>query len=659
MLFYFGKITTAVKGCYNKNNNLKARTQAGYNYMDQVKHNPILDAYKKEVCESVESTKQRIGKELRERKYVNFQRYPQQKIIQELTVCIKKIPELQGIKPEELELAIPPAHVPYDAAIEVFKAARMHPTGTAAASLAQKIADAINSEPCKLIDCAAAMGNFVNIALKKKEVYSETLRAIAETGGCYGESNVNAKKIALFDYSAPNIGKPIGIGHLRSTIIGQALSNIYWKTGYSVVRDNHLGDGGTQLGALAYAYQHWRKDAEGSDKPLQELKELYVRFTSEARVNPELKKEARELFRKLEEGDSSMLEFWKKVWYLSLHELNKLYQILGVAFDTCIGESYFTDQAKEAVEECLRKSICHIDPETGAVAVESIPETPSFLLRKGDGSTLYLTRDLATMKFRVETFHPESILYVVDKGQELHFQQLFALCKKMGYLPLPVDAKHIKFGMVTVEGKKMSTRGGTLIELEEVLEKSIDTSRQIIHKKNPSLSHREIEEIARIVGVGAILYNDLRQSKIKNISFNWDRMLNLEGGSAVYLQYTYVRIRSILQNLKEKASGEISVAKEDLPEEIIFEKENEFLLAKELMMFPERILKAQESDSPHHICLYLEELAKRFNSFYNEVSVIKTEDSSLRKSRVLLIKSVALVIKNGLSLLSIKVPNKM
>ncbi len=652
MLFYFGKIIITRKGCYNKN-------QQPHYYIDQMKRNTGLDAYKKEVRDSVRVTRDRIEKELRERSYVDFQRYPQQKIKRELTACMRQISELQNIDAEKLELKIPPPHIACDFTIEAFNIVRIYTVRMSAAEMAQKIEHVINSGSRTLIKRATAIGNFVNLELRKEAMYHATLSVIAETGERYGESNINAKKIAVFDYSAPNIGKPIGIGHLRSTIIGQALSNVYWKTGYSVVRDNHLGDGGTQFGALAYAYQHWKKDEKDPERPLQEFKELYVRFTEEARAKPELKKEASELFRKLEEGDSFMLQFWKKVWDLSVQELHVLYDLLGVAFDTCIGESYFTEQAKETVEECLKKGMCHVEPETGAVVVESIPKLPSFLLRKGVGSTLYITRDLATMKFRVETFHPNSILYVVDKGQELHFQQLFALCKKMGYLPSAVDAKHIKFGMVTVEGKKMSTRGGTLIELEEVLEKSIDTSRQIIHKKNSSLSLREIEAIATVVGVGAIVYNDLRQSKIKNISFDWERMLNLEGGSAVYLQYTYVRILSILQNLEQGISREVSIIEKEVPEEIIFEKESEFLLAKELMMFPECIAQSQRTDSPHHICMYLEGLARQFNSFYNEVSIIRTERGTLKESRVLLIKAVALVIKNGLSLLSIKVPNKM
>ncbi|EKE18429.1 MAG: hypothetical protein ACD_9C00339G0004 [uncultured bacterium] len=448
----------------------------------------------------------------------------------------------------------------------------------------------------------------------------------------------------------------MGVGHLRSTIIGQALANLYEKTGYTVIKDNHLGDWGTQFGKLLLAYKQWGNEQKIAENPIAELKDLYVKFHDLAKENPQMEDDARALFVKLENGDSELTALWKRFRELSIIDFEKMYKRLGISFDLYVGESFFIKDAENAVVDCLAKGACKIDEETGAVVVDSDENMPSFLLRKQDGSTLYMSRDLAAMKFRSEVLNPESILYVVGSEQGLNFKQLFALAEKTGYLPSSTKAKHIDFGMITVEGKKMSTRKGTLIELEDLLKQSVEKSREILSQKNPTLTQQELDEISEIVGVGAILYNDLHQSRTKNISFDWDRMLDLEGGSAAYLQYTYVRIQSILRKLTDVYPGEMKVLDEN---EISFEAKSEFSLAKKLMIFPQVIAKAQKTDSPHDLCVYLEELTLIFNSFYNEVSIIRTEDVKLRNSRVMLGSATANVIRNGLALLNIRVPEKM
>ncbi len=563
--------------------------------------------------------------------------------------------EAIGAEIGQIELAVPPAHIGGDFSLEVFSLAKK--IGENPNTMAKKIAGFINEGEVKqFIERAAAVGAFVNIEVKKREFYRKILAEIEELGARYGESNVNAGKTAVIDFSAPNIAKPIGVGHLRSTIIGQALANIYEETGYAVVKDNHVGDWGTQFGKLIWAWQHWGKEEMLKDHPVEALKDLYVKFNAYAKDHLKAADEARKLFARLEAKDPELVALWKRFRDLSLKDFQKIYLQLGVEFDTAIGESYFSDRANEVVELCLGKKLCQKDVASEAIIVDGLDGLPSFLLRKQDGSSLYLTRDLVALKFRVDAFNPDVILYVVGSEQELNFRQMFALAKIMGYLNENVVARHIGFGMVLVNGKKMSTREGTAVGLEELMTQAIAKAKEILMQKNPAMESSDMETVSGIVGIGAIVYNDLRQSRTNNITFDWKRMLDLEGGSAVYLQYSYVRIQSILKKLKE-AGGEGGVS--GPRSEIAFENQIEFEVAKKLMIFPDIILKARQADYPHYIAVYLEELATLFNSFYNEVSIIKTEDQKLRESRIMLIEAVASVIKKGLSLLGIKVPEKM
>ncbi len=612
-----------------------------------------FEKYELEVAESVEAVQQKIKRERENRAYVSFGDYQCVKLRVEIASAVKKS---LGIRDAgDIRLVSPPPHVFGDFALDVFNLAKKLKEKPEA--LAQKIADGIKAREGDLIKDAFAVGAFVNIETHKEILYRDILSQILELKEHYGESDVNAGRVAVIDYSAPNIAKPIGVGHLRSTIIGQALANIYHKTGYSIVKDNHLGDWGTQFGALIYAYQEWGDEKKLAENPITELKDLYVRFHQFAKEHPEAKDQARELFARLEKRDPELIALWKRFRDLSLQDFARVYQRLGIEFDTCIGESYFTKQADQLVDECLDKGFCRKDEISGAVVVDQIEKIPSFLLRKQDGTSLYLTRDLATLQFRIKTFHPHTILYVVGNEQDLNFHQLFAFAKRAWYLSGNTEAKHISFGMVLRDGKKMSTREGTLIELEDLISQSVNKSKEILLHKNPDILPRELDEISEMVGLGAIVYNDLRQSRVKNISFDWKRMLDLESGSAIYLQYSYVRINSILKKLKEVYGG-IGLDKLE-KDEIAFEYQSEFALAKQLMLFPEIIAGAQATDSPHRIAVYLEELALLFNSFYDEVSLLKTENPKLRASRAALCQSVALVLKEGLGLLGVKVPKKM
>ncbi|KKP79756.1 MAG: Arginine-tRNA ligase [Candidatus Moranbacteria bacterium GW2011_GWF2_35_39] len=617
------------------------------------KNQDEFEKYKLEVAESVSAVQKKISEEKDNRKLVDFDSYPSEELKAEVIEVVKESIDVQDVG--AVGLSVPPAHISGDFALEVFDLAKK--LGEKPNVLAKKIADRINERELELIKDASVAGAFVNVETQKETLYRDILAKVLELGERYGESDINAGKVAVIDYSAPNIAKPIGVGHLRSTIIGQALVNLYHETGYSVIKDNHLGDWGTQFGSLIYAYKEWGDEKKIEENPIRELKNLYIKFHAFSEEHPEVKDNARELFTRLEKKDPELVALWKRFRDLSLKDFERVYRQLGIEFDTNIGESYFTEQTDKLVDECMASGLCRKDEASEAVVVDQMGEIPSFLLRKQDGSSLYLSRDLATLQFRVNTFKPNAILYVVGNEQDLNFKQLFALGKRAEYLPDEVETKHIGFGMVLRDGKKMSTRKGTLIELEDLLSQSVEKSKEILLKKNSDADPQELDKVAEIVGIGAIIYNDLRQSRVKNISFDWDKMLDLEGGSAVYLQYSYVRINSILRKLTE-TYGEIDLSTLEKGE-IFFESKSEFGLAKKLMMFPETILRSQQSDSPHQLCVYLEELALLFNSFYNEVSLLRTEDTKLRESRVALCEGVALVIKKGLSLLSIKVPEKM
>ena len=509
----------------------------------------------------------------------------------------------------------------------------------------------INAGSFEYLKKAEIQGPFLNISLKSEVVFQSILKNLTNFSERYGTSDLNEDKFALIEYSAPNVARQIGVGHLRSTIIGEVLSRIYEATGYTVLRDNYLGDWGTQFGKLIYAYQTWGDKKKVKENPLKELKKLYVKFQEESEDNEQLIEKARSILKELEEGDKKTLKLWKRFRELSIREYKRIYNWLGVEFDHYGGESMFLKSARVVPEDCLKKGICK-KGEQGVVIAE-VDNLPTFLVRKQDNSTIYHSRDLAQLKFRVEKFKPDDILYVVGSEQTLYFHQLFALASKLEYLN-GVAPKHIGFGLVLGEdGKRMSTRHGTAVELENLIDQSIKKSRKIIEEKNPELSVKEKQEIAEKVGIGAIIYNDISQSREKNITFNWDRMLDFEAGSAVYLQYTYVRINSILEKYKK------GIGNPQKPEKFVFEELIEFELSRKLMFFPGVVLKARENDSPHIITVYLEELAGIFNAFYNKISIIKTQDDGLRNSRIFLAKGVSQIIKNGLTLLDVPVPKKM
>jgi arginyl-tRNA synthetase len=616
----------------------------------------IFASYQKEVNLSIKKAQKKIENN-KKREFFSLSKNPLEQIRQITSSLTKKLFNV-NIPTTEIKIVEtpPPSLVKADLTISGFALAqkidKILPQGLKGLKktiieLSKELAEGINNSNSLIIEKAEAIDGFINLSLKQPIFYSQTLQEINNQKGDFGSSDINTGKIVIIDYSSPNVAKPIGVGHMRSTNIGQALKNILEKTGYTVIGHNYIGDWGTQFGKLIYAYQNWGNKEKIKENPLTELKNLYVQFHEEAEKNPELENKAREIFKKLEQKNPELLQLWKEFRDLSIGGIKKTYQRLGIDFDLWFGESYFNELSKEIIKECLDKKIAYKDPETGAIIADPAPLS-TFLLQKQDGSTLYSARDLASLKFRLEKFNPDEVLYVVGDDQKLYFSQIFNLAEKLGFSKETLE--HIGFGLVLNGGEKMSTRKGSLIELDDLLDEAIKQSENIIKQKNSNLNKKEIEEISKILGIGAIIYNDIRQSRERNISFNWDKMFNFENGSSIYLQYTYVRIQSILKKI-----GEISSS----PQNIVFEKSIEFNLVKKLALFPFIIIKAEKISAPHLIATYLEELAQLFNNFYNEVNVINTENKDLLDSRIILINSVALVIKNGLSILNIKVPEKM
>lgn len=604
-----------------------------------------------EIDKAVEWAKIKIHNEATQRVYISLHDDIFYKISKEVFEIVEGTFENRtlsslGIKKE---LDIPPTTIDADFALPLFNLAKL--TGQKIEDVSKKLEEVFNAGKSAHITNAKIVGPFLNLSLNKQKIYEDVLLYVAKMGDGYGESDAHAREVVVLDYSSPNIAKPIGVGHLRSTVIGQALANIYEKTGFTTIRDNHLGDWGSQFGELVYAYKHWGNDEEIKKDPIRALKDLYVQFHAEVQKNPEIKEVSRELFKKLESGDVELLRLWAQFRKLSVVDFEKTYERLDVNFDIQIGESYFVSQSDTIVHELIKKGLA---TELGVgIVVVDFGILPSFLLRKKDGSSLYMTRDIATLKFRMKQFHPSVMLYVVGSEQELSFKQLFELCRRANYFGDDTEVKHVGFGMVLTEGKKMSTRRGTVIELEQLLSESVEKAKKLILEKNKGLSEGEINTISEMVGIGAVIYNDLSQSRGKNISFDWDKMLNFETGSAAYLQYTYARTRSIL--LKTESSDD-HVKK---IKKYSFEHKSEFDLAKKIMLFPSIIIRAQQENAPHLIAVYLEELAQLFNTFYQSVSVLKTDKDDLRASRVGLTFSTGLVIKNGLKLLGIKVPEQM
>lgn len=499
------------------------------------------------------------------------------------------------------------------------------------------------------IEKVEVAGGYLNFFINKSELAVEVLKEISKAEQ-YGKSELGKEKNIVIDYSAPNIAKQFHIGHLRSTVIGGALYNIYKYLGYNVTGVNHLGDYGTQFGKLIEGYKMWGKEYNIEKDPINELTKIYIRINEACKENEEILENCRNNFKKLEDGDQECVEIWKKFRELSLKEFQKVYDLLGSKFDSWNGESFYSDKMPEVID-ILQKTGKLVESQGAKIIdLEDKGINTPCIIEKSNGSTTYATRDLAAILYRARTYDFDKALYVTSYEQVLHFKQVFEVAKLLG-----LDEKytkgleHVSFGMVLLPTGKMSTREGNVIRLDELLKEAISRAKEIIEQKNPELENKE--EVAKKVGIGAVIFNDLSASRIKDEVFDWDAILNFQGETGPYIQYTYVRTKSVL----EKA-GYLPKIEEVKVENLTDECSQEIL--KLIYNFQDILVQVTDKNEPSILSRYLIDLAKAYSSFYNENKII-VEDKDIQNARVYLTYATSAVLKQGAKLLGIEMPEKM
>jgi len=564
--------------------------------------------------------------------------------------AVREISERVGgrlnIPAEEISKLItsPPDEALGDYAIPCFALAKR--LGRPPDEIAGELARALKG---RYIISAQAAGPYVNITVDRTQLLRHILSEILARGERYGGSTEGEGKTIVIDYSSPNIARPFSIAHLRSTALGNSLKRIYKHLGYRVVGVNHLGDWGVQFGTLIAAYKRYGSKEEIEEGSVYELFKLYVRFNEEAERDPKLMDEARTWFKRLEEGDPEALEFWQWFVGVSLEAFKRYYELLGVKFEEIRGESAYRAQTGPLIEELLKSGIAK--ESEGAIVIPLDDELPPLILRKKDGATVYATRDLCAAIYHYEKYRFHKKLYVVGAEQALHFKQLFKALEIMGY-PWAKDLVHVPFGMMLFEDEKMSTRKGRVVFLEEVLRRAIELSRNIIDsiKKASDLSEEEKDEVARDVGVSAVIYADLSRSRTHDINFRWEEVLNFQGKSGPYVQYTHARMCGVLRRYSKEIPKDPDYSKLSHPYEVS--------LAKRLEQFPIKVKQAAEEYEPFVIADYLADLAAAANQFYDHCRVLG-EEPPLEEARIALVYATKTVLKVGLSLLGMKAPERM
>jgi arginyl-tRNA synthetase len=513
----------------------------------------------------------------------------------------------------------------------------------------RKIADKIveNLPKNNIIESVKIEGpGFINFFLKKE--YIEKMFHMVENDASVLKPNVGSNEKVVIEYSQPNIAKPLGVHHILSTIIGQSLSNIYEYINFDVKRVNHIGDWGTQFGKLIYAYKTWGDRKVIDENPIDELLKLYVKFHNEAEKNKNLDDEGRLEFKKLEDGDKENIDLWKWIRDISLREVKATYDKLeGITFrdEDYIGESFYNDKMADIIAQGLKKNIFKLSDE--ALIAEIDETTPPLLVQKKDGTTLYATRDLSQIRYRTSLGIKKNIM-VVDTAQSLHFRQVFHVAKALGYEGNgAVDLMHVVFGRMSLPDKNMSTRKGNVILLDDLIDEAIDRAYKLVSENAPNLDEDEKNYIARISGIGSIKYNVLSQNRVHNITFIWDNMISLDGNCAPYLQYTHARARSILRKNTESLSDKFEIT-----------ESIESSLVKKILDFPDVLKNSQETNMPHHVAIYIYELATIFNTFYNSYPVLKSS-GDVKNTRLKLVDMVSKILKISLNLMTIEAPEKM
>ncbi len=498
----------------------------------------------------------------------------------------------------------------------------------------------------KYVDRVEALSGYLNIFLNKEAFIDETLKSILKEKESFGSQDIGHGRNIVIDFSAPNIAKPFHIGHLRSTVIGNSLYNIFKFNGYNCIGINHLGDWGTQFGKLIVAYKMWGSKEKVEKEQIKELMSLYVRFHEEAEKNPALDDEARAWFTKMEQGDTEALQLWQWFKDISMQEFERVYKVLSVSFDSYAGESFYNDKMDATVDELKKKSLLKESEGAQIVDLTEYNMPPCIILKK-DGSTLYATRDITAALYRKKNYDFDKCIYVTGVSQSLHFQQWFKVIEMMDYDWFK-DLIHVPFGTVSLQGEKLSTRKGKVVLLEEILSEAIKKTTQIIEQRNPDLPNKE--EIARQIGVGAVIFSDMSSNRIKDVSFSWEEILNFDGETGPYVQYTNARTNSVLRNAQAEPDINFDAG--------VLTKKEEYELVKTLYNFPDKVRQAMTDLEPSVITRYLIDLAQDFNRFYHECKVL-IDDEKLKKARLALTKAAGIAISNGLKLIGLNAPERV
>ena len=547
----------------------------------------------------------------------------------------------EGLSEEELcsLIAVPPNTEMGDYALPCFRLAKTMRKPPAA--IAEELAAAYPAD--EIVTGAKAVNGYVNFRIDRALWSEQTLRRVLSEREEYGSSDEGKGKTVCIEYSSVNIAKPFHIGHLSSTVIGSALYKLHKFLGYPSVAINHLGDYGTQFGKLISAYKRWGSREEIEKGGLRALNALYVRFHEEAERDPSLNDEARHFFKKIEEKDEESVALFEWFKQLTLKDVGRIYDLLDVHFDSWAGESFYNDKMQPVIDELREKGLL-VESEGAQIVDLSAYDMPPCIILRSDGASLYATRDIAAAVYRKNTYDFYKCLYVVAYQQNLHFRQVFKVLELMGK-EWAKDLVHVAYGMVSLEDGSMSTRKGRVVYLKDVIDRCIEKALAIIAEKNPSLENKE--EIAKTVGVGAVIFGALYNNKIKDITFSYDKVLNFEGETSCYVQYTCARAHSVLEK-----GGEERICQPDAV------TPQEFEVVKKLAEFPDVLTNALEKYEPCFVARYCVDLAQLYNKFYFDCSILNAEGQT-RAFRLALTESVLITLKNGLGLLGIGVPSKM
>ena len=559
-----------------------------------------------------------------------------------VATCLKE--HIEELTLEEITalIEVPPNKDMGDFAFPCFKLAKVFrkAPNMIAAELSEKI------EAKGVISNVTPLGGYINFFVNKSQLAETVIKDVLTKKEKYGHSDLGKDKTIVIDFSSPNIAKPFHIGHIRTTVIGNALYKIYDSQGYNTVRINHLGDYGTQFGKLIVAFKLWGNKEAVEANPIPELLKLYIQFHDEAERHPEMEDEARAWFTKLENGDKEAKELWQWFRDESLKEFARVYDLLDIEFDSYNGESFYSDKMDRVIDIIKDKGLLQESQGTNIVDLEEYNMPPA-LITKNDGSTLYMTRDLAAALYRKENYDFEKCIYVVGSQQSLHFKQLFKVLELVGF-EWAKDMVHVPFGMVALEEGTMSTRKGRVVFLEDVLKQAIEKTKETMLTKNPNALN--VDEIAKQVGVGAVVFQELSNSRIKDYTFSWSRTLSFEGETGPYVQYTHARCCAVLRKAEEEVTTDINY-------ELLNDVDSAEVL-KVIASFNKTILNAMRKNEPHIITRFVLDLAQAFNKFYHDNSIL-VEDAELRKARLALVCATRQALENGLKLLGMQAPERM